>query len=84
MEGARSRTVNDKYWQITAKDGETPPQPWSVVQEANNYNYLIFRVTKSFIWPDHLLGTEPALRLRNRSRILAPIRKKQGCAGEGQ
>jgi hypothetical protein len=25
VEGARSRTVDDKYWQITAKDGETPP-----------------------------------------------------------
>jgi hypothetical protein len=24
-EDARSRTVDDKYWQITAKDGETPP-----------------------------------------------------------
>ncbi len=25
MEGARSPTVDDKYWQITAKDGEMTP-----------------------------------------------------------
>ena len=25
MEGARSRQVDDKYWQITAKYGGTPP-----------------------------------------------------------
>jgi hypothetical protein len=24
-EGARPRTVDDKYWQITAKDGEMTP-----------------------------------------------------------
>jgi hypothetical protein len=24
VKGARSRTVDDKYWQITAKDGEMP------------------------------------------------------------
>jgi len=25
IEDARSRTADDKYWQITAKDGEIPP-----------------------------------------------------------
>ena len=49
MEGARSRTVDDKYWQIRAKTGETNPQAWSVAQEVKNYNYMILHVTLSFM-----------------------------------
>ena len=52
MEGARSRTVDDKYWQIRAKAGELTLQSWSVAREAKNHNYLIFHVTEFFIaWP---------------------------------
>ena len=45
MEGARSRTVGDKYWQITAEDGETPNHgPFA--QQAKNHNYLILHATE--------------------------------------
>ena len=33
MEGTRSRTVDDKYWQITTKDGEINPKPLSITQQ---------------------------------------------------
>jgi len=40
--------MDDKYWQIRAKAGETPTPSWSAAQYARNHNYLIFRWTELF------------------------------------
>jgi len=49
MESVRSRTVDDKYWQIRAKAGEITPQPRSDAQQAKNHNRLIFQATEFFL-----------------------------------
>ena len=60
MEGARSRTVDDKYWQIRAKAGEIPSNHGLLHSRTKIHNHLIFHVTEFFLDLDHVPGIEPA------------------------
>ena len=64
-----------------SKSGRDDPHEWSVAQEANNHNYLIFLATE-FHTPDHVLGIEPATGLVVETRASLDDREARVWKGK--
>jgi hypothetical protein len=78
-DGALSRALDDKYWQIIEKN-EKRPHRGPVEPEAPDHNYPISNVTHSFML-DHTQGMEPAYTYWKRKRRLIRMTKKEVCVG---
>jgi hypothetical protein len=72
--GGRSRTVDDKDWQIRAKAGE-PLSGHGLFHRRLILITIGYYVMCSLSWLGHVPGIEPARGVGDSNRIRVPIRK---------